>query len=93
MLTYYSKEVRERPAYNRSFFLDKNIGRTLSDKNLSKIFFDSPPRIVKIKTNKFKTIAEYQIKQKDTMITVCDYASAGKDWDRRDKKRITVWMD
>ena len=50
MLTYYSKEVRERPAYNRSFFLDKNIGRTLSDKNLSKIFFDSPPRIVKIKT-------------------------------------------
>ena len=50
MLTYYSKEVRERPAYNRSFFLDKNIVRTLSDKNLSKIFFDSPPRIVKIKT-------------------------------------------
>ena len=50
MLTYYSKEVRERPAYNRSFFLDINIGRTLSDKNLSKIFFDSPPRIMKIKT-------------------------------------------
>ena len=48
MLTYYSKEVRERPAYNRSFFLDINIGRTLSDKNLSKIFFDSPPRIMKI---------------------------------------------
>ena len=39
-----------RPAYNGSFFLDKNIGRTLSDKNLSKIFFDSPPRIKKIKT-------------------------------------------
>ena len=61
----------------------------------SPVLFDytKPVVLKKIKTNKFKTIAEYQIKQKDTMITVCDYASAGKDWDRRDKKRITVWMD
>ena len=30
--------------------LEENIGRTLSDINLSKIFFDPPPRVMKIKT-------------------------------------------
>ena len=30
-------------------FLEENIGRTLFDINCSKIFFDSPPRIMKIK--------------------------------------------
>ena len=31
-------------------FLDKNIGRTLFDINYSKIFFNPPPRVMKIKT-------------------------------------------
>ena len=31
--------------------LEENIGRTLSDINLSKIFFHPPPRVMKIKTN------------------------------------------
>ena len=30
--------------------LEENIGRTLSDINHSKIFYDPPPRIMKIKT-------------------------------------------
>ena len=30
--------------------LEENIGRTLSDINHSKIFFDPPPRVMKIKT-------------------------------------------
>ena len=30
--------------------LEENIGRTLSDINGSNIFFDSPPRVVEIKT-------------------------------------------
>ena len=30
--------------------LKENIGRTLSDINHSKIFFDPPPRVMKIKT-------------------------------------------
>ena len=30
--------------------LEENIGRTLFDVNCSKIFFDPPPRVMKIKT-------------------------------------------
>ena len=30
--------------------LEENIGRTLSDINHSKIFFDPPPRVIEIKT-------------------------------------------
>ena len=30
--------------------IEDNIGRTLDDINQSKIFYDSPPRVVKIKT-------------------------------------------
>ena len=30
--------------------LEENIGRTLFDMNHSKIFFDPPPRVMKIKT-------------------------------------------
>ena len=32
--------------------LGENIGRTLFDVNHSKIIFDSPPRVMEIKTNK-----------------------------------------
>ena len=30
--------------------LEENIGRTLDDINLSKIFYDPPPRVTEIKT-------------------------------------------
>ena len=30
--------------------LEENIGKTLFDLNHSKIFFDPPPRVIKIKT-------------------------------------------
>ena len=33
--------------------LEKNIGRTLFDINHSKIFYDLPLRVMKIKTNKW----------------------------------------
>ena len=32
--------------------LEKNIGRTLLDKNRNKIFSDSPPKVMKIKIKK-----------------------------------------
>ena len=34
--------------------LEENIGRTLFDINRSNIFFDPPPRVMKIKTKKTK---------------------------------------
>ena len=34
--------------------LEKNVGKTLFDINYSKIFFDPPPRVLEIKTEKKK---------------------------------------
>ena len=50
------KNVNVRPDTIK--LLEENIGRTLSDINLSKIFFDPPPRVMKIKTeiNKWNLI-------------------------------------
>ena len=31
--------------------IEENIGRTLNDKNQSKILYDLPPRVMEIKTN------------------------------------------
>ena len=42
------KELNVRPDTIK--LLEENIGRTLSDINRSKIFFDPPPRVMKIKT-------------------------------------------
>ena len=42
------KDLNLRP--DTVIFLEENIGRTLFDINCSKIFFDSPPRVMKIKT-------------------------------------------
>ena len=36
--------------------LEENIGRTLDDINQDKIFYDPPPRVVEIKTNKWDLI-------------------------------------
>ena len=36
--------------------LEENIGRTLFDINRNNIFFDPPPRVMKIKTNKWDLI-------------------------------------
>ena len=42
------KDLNVRPDTTK--LLDENIGKTLFDINHSKIFFDPPPRITKIKT-------------------------------------------
>ena len=42
------KDLNVRPDTIK--ILKENIGRTLSDTNCSKIFFDPPPRVMKIKT-------------------------------------------
>ena len=42
------KDLNVRPDTIK--LLEENIGRTLSDINHSKIFFDPPPRVMKIKT-------------------------------------------
>ena len=42
------KDLNESPDTIK--LLEENIGRTLFDINRSKIFFDQPPRVMKIKT-------------------------------------------
>ena len=44
------KDLTVRPDTTK--LLEENIGRTLFDINHSKIFFDPPPRVTEIKTNK-----------------------------------------
>ena len=43
------KDLNVRPYSIK--LLEENIGKTLFDINHSKIFFDLPPRVMKIKTN------------------------------------------
>ena len=43
-----TKDLTVRPRSIKP--LEENIDRTLFDINLSKIFFDTPPRVMKIKT-------------------------------------------
>ena len=42
------KDLNVRPEAIK--LLEENIGRTLNDINQSKIFYDPPPRVMKIKT-------------------------------------------
>ena len=42
------KELNVRPDTIK--LLEENVGKTLFDMNHSKIFFDPPPRVMKIKT-------------------------------------------
>ena len=47
-----------------------------------------------VKTGVINAIGEYEIPlKKGGVITMCDYASAGKKREDKDLKRITVWMD
>ena len=48
------KDVNVRPDTIK--LLEENIGKTLFDINHSKIFFDPPPRVTEIKTNKWDLI-------------------------------------
>ena len=42
------KDLNVRPETIK--LLEENIGRTLDDRNQSKIFYDLPPRVMRIKT-------------------------------------------
>ena len=44
----WSKDLNVRPESIK--LLEENIGRTLDDINQSKILYDSPPRVMEIKT-------------------------------------------
>ena len=48
------KDLNVRPETIK--LLEKNIGRTLYDINQSKILYDSPPRVMEIKINKWELI-------------------------------------
>ena len=45
----WTKDLSIRPETTK--LLEENIGRTLNDINQSKILYDPPPRVMKIKTN------------------------------------------
>ena len=46
--SHWIKDLKERPHTIK--LLEESIGRTVFDFNFSKILFDSPPRVMKIKT-------------------------------------------
>ena len=48
------KDLNVRPETIK--LLEENIGKTLSDINHSKIFYDLPPKVMEIKTNKWDLI-------------------------------------
>ena len=50
------KDLKIRPETIK--FLEENIGKTLSDRNYSRILYDAPPRVVEIKAkiNKWNLI-------------------------------------
>ena len=48
------KDLNVRPETIK--LLEENIGRTLNDINQCKILYDPPPRVVKIKTNRWDLI-------------------------------------
>ncbi len=73
---------------------DERYGEDIDGKVLLKVEPNGTVKGKLIKSNLFKAYGEYQIPlKKGGYITVCDYASAGKQWDKKDKNRITVWMD
>ena len=53
------KDLNVRPATIK--LLEENIGKTLSDKNHSKILYDPPPRVIEIKAkiNKWDLIKSF----------------------------------
>ena len=50
----WGKDLNERTEAIK--LLEENIGRTLTDINQSKILYDPPPRVMKIKINKWDLI-------------------------------------
>ena len=52
MNSKWVKDLNVRPETIK--LLEENIGKTLSDKNHSRIFYDPPPRILEIKAKKHK---------------------------------------
>ena len=47
MTSYWIKDLNVRPETIK--FLEENLGKTLSDINHSRILYDPPPRVMKIK--------------------------------------------
>ena len=58
------KDINVRPDTIK--LLEENIGRTLFDINRSKIFFDTPPRVMKTKTkiNKWDQIGRASCRER-----------------------------
>ena len=54
MNSKWVKDLNVRPETIK--FLEENIGRSLYDINCSNILYDPPPKIMKIKTNKWDLI-------------------------------------
>ena len=68
--------------------LEENIGRTLSDINHSKVFYDPPPRVMKIKINKWDLIKfKCFCTMKKTIIKVKRQPSK---WEKITANEITV---
>ena len=74
------KDLNVRPETIK--LLEENIGKTLSDINHSRIFYDSPPRVMEIKTK----INKWDLIKLDSFCTMKDTVSKEKrqpsEWEK-----------
>ena len=78
------KDLNVRPETIQ--FIEENIGRTLNDKNQSKILYDPPPRVTEIKTkvNKWDLI---KLKRFCTAKeTISKVKSQSSEWEKNNSK-------
>lgn len=46
----------------------------------------------RVSLNKFKTLGEFEVQTEEGTIKMCDYSSAGKQWDNKSGTRVSVWL-
>lgn len=72
---------------------DERYGDNI-DKDYKLIFNKADkPKVKKVKTGLFYCLGEYEVQvENGKRITMCDYASAGNQWDDTSANRISVWL-
>ncbi len=72
---------------------DERYGDGFDEKHKLLLTKEGKLKAKKIKTDKFECLGEYSVKTVDGKeIILCDYASAGKEWDEQENIRISAWL-